>query len=287
MKVLIVGSKGQLGTTLSQTVPPTFSAVSLDLPEFDIADPKAVNDMVEKENPGVIINASAYTAVDKSEDESDLAFLVNATGPENLAMAAKKIGCRLIHISTDYVFDGKVYSPYAPDADCTPLGVYGKSKRQGEINIEKIIDDFLIIRTSWLYSQYGNNFVLTMLRLMNERDEVNVVADQVGAPTWASTLAKAIWAAADKKRLKGYYHWSDAGVTSWYDFSVAIQEEGLALGLLNRKVPVRPITSAEFPTKTTRPPYSVLNCRDSWSDFDVEPVQWRVALRQMLKGMNT
>ena len=283
MNVLLVGCKGQLGTTLAQSVPQGLSAVCLDLPELDITDPGAVADLAAREKPDVIVNASAYTAVDRSEDEADLAYRVNAAGPEHLAVAARRNGCRLVHISTDYVFDGKAYTPYPPDAVCSPLGVYGKSKRQGEIHIEKVTDDFLIIRTSWLYSQFGNNFVLTMLRLMNERDEVRVVADQVGSPTWAFTLATAIWAAVAKRELKGYYHWSDAGVTSWYDFAVAIQEEGIATGLLHRKVPVHPITTAEYPAKAKRPPYSVLSCRDAWTDFGVEPVQWRVALRRMLK----
>lgn len=285
MKVMTVGKQGQLGTTLMQTVPSSVSSIFLDLPAFDVTDPEAVADVIEREKPEVIINASAYTAVDKSEEEADLAYRVNATGPKNLAGAAKKRGCRLIHVSTDYVFDGKAYTPYAPDHPCRPLGVYGKSKREGEIHVEKILDDFLTIRTAWLYSAIGNNFVLTMLRLMREREEIKVVADQVGSPTWAFTLAKAIWAAAENRPLSGYYHWSDAGVASWYDFAVAIQEEALGLGLLDKKVPVRPITTAEFPTKTTRPPYSVLGCRESWSDFGVGPLHWRVALRRMLAGM--
>ncbi len=140
----------------------------------------------------------------------------------------------------------------------------------------------VIIRTSWLYSQYGNNFVLTMLRLMNQRDELKVVADQVGGPTWAFTLAAAMWAVVGKEDLKGMYHWSDAGVASWYDFAVAIQEEALACGLIGKPIPIHPITTAEYPTPTTRPAYSVLNCTASWHDLGVAPTQWRVALRRML-----
>ena len=282
MKVLIIGAKGQLGTTLTRTIPSPLVSVSLDLPEFDITDTRSVQNMVEKERPDVIVNASAYTDVDRSEEEADPAYLVNATGPGNLALAAGQTGCRVIHVSTDYVFDGTACTPYSPDAPCTPIGVYGQSKRRGEINISKTIDNFVIIRTSWLYSQYGNNFVLTMLRLMNERDEIKVVADQVGSPTWATTLSTAIWAVVRKTSLRGVYHWSDAGVTSWYDFAVAIQEEGIQLGLIDREIPIHPITTAEFPTTTKRPPYSALSCQKSWYDLEVNPVQWRVALRKMM-----
>lgn len=282
MKAIIIGATGQLGTTLTQTAPGTIECLSLDLPEIDITDADALDNVVGDETPDVIINASAYTAVDRAEEEVDLAFAVNATGPRNIALAARKAGARLIHVSTDYVFDGTACTPYPPEAPCSPLGVYGKSKRQGEINVLDVIDDLVIVRTSWLYSQYGNNFVLTMLRLMNQRDELKVVADQVGGPTWASTLAAVIWAVVGKTNLKGTYHWSDAGVASWYDFAVAIQEEALDRGLIGKAIPIHPITTAEYPTPTTRPAYSVLNCSASWRDLGIGPTQWRVALRRML-----
>lgn len=283
MKALIIGGKGQLGTTLTQMVPEAIEWRSFDLPEFDITDLKAVETVVENEKPDVIINASAYTAVDRAEEEVDLAFAVNATGPKNIALAATRSDSRLIHVSTDYVFDGTACTPYSPEATCSPLGVYGKSKRQGEINVLEVVDDPVIFRTSWLYSQYGNNFVLTILRLINERDELKVVADQVGSPTWATTLAVAIWKIVAKTDLKGIFHWTDAGVTSWYDFAVAIAEEALTIGLIDKLVPIYPITTADYPTLTTRPAYSVLNSTASWRDLGVEPVQWRVALRQMFE----
>jgi dTDP-4-dehydrorhamnose reductase len=285
MKALIVGGKGQLGKTLTQTVPAGMDCRSLDLPEFDITDPNNVEAAVGDAQPDVIINASAYTAVDRAEEEIDLAFSVNATGPKNLALAAKRAGSRLIHVSTDYVFDGTACTPYPPQAPCTPLGVYGKSKRQGEVNILEVIDDPLIIRTSWLYSKYGNNFVLTMLRLMREQDEIKVVADQIGAPTWASTLAAAIWAVAGNRLLKGIYHWSDAGVASWYDFAVAIQEEASSLGMENKAIPIHPIRTDQFPTPTKRPSYSVLDSMGSWRDFNIVPMHWRAALKKMLEAM--
>jgi dTDP-4-dehydrorhamnose reductase len=285
MKALIIGAKGQLGTTLTQTVPNAIEPLSLDLPEFDITDSNSVDAVFASEKPDVVINASAYTAVDRAEEEVDLAFRVNATGPKNLALAARKAGSRLIHVSTDYVFDGTACTPYPPQAPCTPLGVYGKSKRQGEVNILEVIDDPLIIRTSWLYSKYGNNFVLTMLRLMREQDEIKVVADQIGAPTWASTLAAAIWAVAGNRLLKGIYHWSDAGVASWYDFAVAIQEEASSLGMENKAIPIHPIRTDQFPTPTKRPSYSVLDSMGSWRDFNIVPMHWRAALKKMLEAM--
>jgi len=282
MKALIIGGKGQLGTTLTQTVPTSIACRSLDLPEFDITDAKAVEAVVGDEKPDVIINASAYTAVDRAEEEVDLAFAVNATGPKNIALAAEKTGSRLIHVSTDYVFDGTACTPYAPQAQCNPLGVYGKSKRQGEVNILNEMDAPLIIRTAWLYSQYGSNFVLTILRLLKEKPELKVVADQIGGPTWATTLAGAIWKTVAKTDLNGIFHWTDAGVTSWYDFAVAIEEEALVRGLVGKPISILPITTAEYPTTTTRPAYSVLNCSASWRALGIEPTQWRVALRRML-----
>ena len=223
--------KGQLGTTLTQTAPGAIEYLSLDLPEIDITDAKAVDAVVGDEKPDVIINASAYTAVDRAEEELTLPLLSTRPDPETLP------GWQESRRAPDSCVNGlrvrwNRCTPYPPEAPCSPLGVYGKSKRQGEINVLDVIDDPVIIRTSWLYSQYGNNFVLTMLRLMNERDELKVVAAQVGGPTWAWTLAAAIWAVAGKTNLKGIYHWSDAGVTSWYDFAVAIQEEALVRGLI-------------------------------------------------------
>lgn len=286
MKILIIGGKGQLGRTLSETAPEYFDLKSFDLPEFDITNLENVETIVDSEKPEVIINASAYTAVDRAEEEPDLAYAVNATGPKNLAVAARKTGIRLIHISTDYVFDGTACKPYPPDAPCNPLGVYGRTKRQGEIDIQSTVDDYVIIRTSWLYSKYGNNFVLTMLRLMQEREELKVVYDQVGCPTWASTLAMAIFAVAGKPNLNGIYHWSDAGVASWYDFAVAIQEEAYHLGLLNKTIPIFQIRSDAFPTPAKRPSYSVLDCIQSWHEFKANPMHWRSALREMLSSIN-
>ena len=286
MKALLIGANGQLGRTLSQFVPGNVSLEALDLPAIDITDRERVEKIVSAVLPDVIINTAAYTAVDRAEDELSLAFSINADGPKNLAKAAVEYSARLIHISTDYVFDGTACRPYPPDAVCNPLGVYGKSKWEGEKQVQSIIDDHVIVRTSWLYSRYGNNFVLTMLRLMREKKELRVVADQIGSPTWAATLADAIWRIAVKPELTGTYHWSDAGVASWYDFAVAIQEEAIGLGILDHGIPIHPIASKDYPQKAKRPFYSVLGCQHSWHDLDVVPMNWRIALRNAIGYMH-
>lgn len=284
MKVLIAGADGQLGRTLADTAPRGVALHLLDLPDFDITDEANVRRHVSAAAPELIVNAAAYTAVDRAEEQSDLAFAVNAAGAGHLAQAARETGARLIHVSTDYVFDGGANTPYAPDAECRPLGVYGQSKRQGEIEVAEVLDDALILRTAWLYSRHGANFVLTMLRLMAEREQLSVVADQVGTPTWTGTLAAAIWAAAARPEIGGVYHWTDAGVAGWYDFAVAIQEEAIALGKLVKPIPIAPIPTADYPTPARRPAYSVLNCTRSWRDLKVTPIHWREALRRMLRG---
>lgn len=284
MKVLIAGAKGQLGRTLADTAPQGVILHLLDLPDFDITDEASVRRHVNEVGPDLIVNAAAYTAVDRAEEEPAPAFAVNAAGAGHLARAARETGARLIHVSTDYVFDGGANTPYAPDAECRPLGVYGESKRQGEIAVLEAIDNALILRTAWLYSRYGANFVLTMLRLMAEREQLSVVADQIGAPTWSGTLAAAVWAAAARPEISGIYHWTDAGVASWYDFAVAIQEEAVALGKMARPIPIAPIRTADYPTAARRPAYSVLDCTSAWRDFGLAPIHWREALRRMLRG---
>jgi dTDP-4-dehydrorhamnose reductase len=282
MKVLIAGANGQLGRTLADTAPEGVTPHLLDLPDFDITDEESVRRQVSAAAPDLIVNAAAYTAVDQAEEQSDLAFAVNAAGAGHLARAARETGARLIHVSTDYVFDGNANTPYAPDAECRPLGVYGRSKRQGETAVLDALDDALILRTAWLYSRHGANFVLTMLRLMAQKPLLSVVVDQIGTPTWTGTLAAAVWAAAARPETRGIYHWTDAGVASWYDFAVAIQEEALALGKLARPIPIAPIRTADYPTTARRPAYSVLDCTRSWRDFGLAPVHWREALRRML-----
>ena len=288
MKTLVLGSNGQLGQALADTKPDGANIVGLDLPELDITSAEAVLNAVRDATPDVVINAAAYTAVDKAESEAELATAVNVDGPRHIALAALDVGARLIHISTDFVFDGEASVPYKPDAETNPLSVYGRTKRDGEKAVlDSMPDHAVVVRTAWLYSKTGGNFVKTMLRLMGERDELTVVADQRGTPTWADSLAEAVWAIAGQADLNGVYHWTDGGETSWYEFAVAIQEEAMSLGLLDKAIPIHAITTEDYPTAAARPRYSVLDCSATVTALGLHPAEWRVNLRHMLKGMTT
>ena len=288
MKALVLGSNGQLGQALAETAPDAAGFVGADLPELDITDAVAMLEICCDGKPDVIINAAAYTAVDKAETELDLASAVNVLGPRNIAAAANSTGARLIHISTDFVFDGSATSPYKPDAEARPLSVYGRTKRDGEIAVlDAMPDNAAIVRTAWLYSKTGGNFVKTMLRLMSERDELSVVADQRGTPTWANSLAEAVWGLAAAPASSGVFHWTDEGECSWHDFAVAIQEDALSLGLLDRSIPIHAISTDNYPTAAKRPHYSVLDCTATVTTTGVQQAPWRANLRCMLKGMNT
>lgn len=285
VKVLLTGAHGQAGRELSRTAPDFVELLCLDRNRLDITDAAAVVRTVRAEKPALLINAAAYTAVDRAEGEREQAFAVNATGAGNLAAAAGEVGARFIHLSTDFVFDGAKSSPYQSDDRPNPLGIYGASKLAGELAVRENSPGALIVRTSWLYSAHGHNFVKTMLRLLAEREELQVVADQVGTPTWAGSLARALWAAAARPELHGIYHWSDAGVAGWYDFAQAIQEEALQLDLLSRAIPINPITTDAYPTAARRPAYSVLDKSPAWRDLAISGQHWRVTLRIMLKEL--
>lgn len=285
MKALIIGGNGQLGHELMRTCPEKIVAHAIDIPEIDITAPQSIDTAFRAYSPEVVINAAAYTDVDGAEAAVDAAHGVNHTGAGNLAKKCRETGKRLIHVSTDFVFDGSAHRPYTPDDAPNPISVYGESKFLGEEAVRRELgDEALIVRTAWLYSGHGNNFVKTMLRLMGERDRLTVVADQVGTPTWARGLARALWEAVGKG-LTGCHHWTDAGAASWYDFSVAVQEEGIAAGLLERKIPIVPIPSRAFPTPAKRPFYSILDKARIWDALGVDPVHWRVRLREMLKEL--
>jgi dTDP-4-dehydrorhamnose reductase len=279
MKVLITGANGQLGRALQATIPSDVSIVATGSAELDIGNASAVDALMSAERPDAIFNAAAYTAVDKAESEEALAMRVNAEGVANLARGAAAVGARLVHVSTDFVFDGRSGIPYAPEAPTAPLGVYGRTKRQGEIAAGP---DALIVRTAWVYGSQGGNFVRTMLRLMAKRDEVRVVADQIGTPTFAASLADALWR-LHAAGAKGLFHYTDSGAASWYDFAVAIQEEALAIGLLARAVPVIPIATSDYPTPAARPHYSVLDKSATFALLGGAAPHWRVNLRKMLK----
>lgn len=282
-KVLITGAGGQVGRMLLETRPDGFEAIACAHADLDIGASGAVRELIGRHRPTVIINAAAYTAVDKAESEPDAAQRINAEGPGYLAAAARECGARLIHISTDFVFDGAASVPYRPDAATNPLGVYGKTKREGERAVlETLPERSTIVRTAWVYAATGANFLRTMLRIMRANGAVRVVADQVGTPTAARSLAEVLWRIAENPEIHGIHHWTDAGVASWYDFAVAIAEESTELGLLPPEVTVVPITTADYPTPARRPSYSVLD-KSSLTAHGLTPVHWRKRLRAVLK----
>lgn len=281
MRVLVAGSGGQLGRALAASVPAGVTLIAPPEADFDICDARVVADVVAAAQPDLVINAAAWTQVDKAEAEESAALAVNAIAVTHLAQAAADVGARFVQVSTDYVFDGEACHPYAPDTPPAPASAYGRTKLAGELAAASHHPAPLIIRTAWVYAAEGNNFVRTMLRLMASRDEVNVVADQVGTPTHALSLARAIWAL---QAHHGTFHWTDAGITSWYDFAVAIQDEALRLGLLTRAVPIIPITTADYPTPARRPAWSVLDKATSWA-ITGPARHWRHELVDCLKAI--
>lgn len=296
-RVLIAGGEGQLGVQLRRTAPLWSEVTAPGRDVLDITRADAVERVVEDEDPDWIVNAAGYTDVDGAEEASERAFAVNGDGAAILARAVRDRsrtgdgvadedgGCRMLHVSTDFVFDGESGRPYPPDAPPAPLSVYGRSKLEGERRVREILGpNALVVRTAWLYSARGSNFLRAMLRLLREREELRIVADQVGTPTRARGLAEALWAMMERE-LDGIHHWTDAGVASWYDFAVAIQEEGASLGLLDEGARIVPIPTEEYPTPARRPAYSVLDKSKTWRALGRVSPHWRVALREMLSGL--
>lgn len=272
---------------LLETQPANATVIACTHADLDIAAGDAVRDCIRRHRPDTIINAAAYTAVDKAESQPDTVRGINTEGPRHLASAAGMFGARLIHISTDFVFDGAASTPYLPDSPTHPLSVYGRTKRDGELAVREALPErSAIVRTAWVYAATGANFVRTMLRIMRTNGAVRVVADQVGTPTAARPFAEALWKIAANPGISGIHHWTDAGVASWYDFAVAIAEEGTVLGLLPAEVTVTPIPTAEYPTPARRPSYSVLDKR-SLASYGLSPVHWRKCLRSVLKEVQS
>jgi len=285
MQVLLTGSeRGQLHWELKRCKPENVTLIVPE-PRLDITDESAVALCVADNSPDVIINAAAYTAVDKAETDTDNAYAVNEHAVAHLANAAKKSNAHLIHVSTDFVFGDVAATPIQPNSPVDPISIYGKSKLAGEMQLAAILPaDSLLVRTAWVYSSHGNNFVKTMLRLMKERGEVGVIADQIGTPTWANSLARALWKGA-ALRSTGVMHWTDAGAASWYDFAQAIMEEGLALGLLDKPATVNPLRTDQYPTPAARPSYSVLELTSTWDALDMQAAHWRAELRNMMREL--
>jgi dTDP-4-dehydrorhamnose reductase len=291
MKVLLTGATGQLGQALIASRPEGVELVPLGRGVLDLADANACRQLVQQHQPDWLLNAGAYTAVDRAEGEADLAMAVNAGAPGAFAEALAQTGGRLLQVSTDFVFNGQQGSPYRPDQAPEPLGVYGASKAAGERAVLAALEPgrARILRTSWVYGPVGANFCLTMLRLHALKaaagEPLGVVADQVGCPTASFGLAAACWRAIGIGADPGaaaVLHWSDAGAASWYDFAVAIGELGVAAGLLEQAAHVQPIPTSAYPTPAARPPYSLLDCSASRAALGLEPTHWRAALAQVL-----
>jgi dTDP-4-dehydrorhamnose reductase len=282
MKILVTGANGQLGWELQRAKPNDCELTALSRDQLDITDLEQVTRSINSIKPDWVINAAAYTAVDKAESDSAGAYAINAEGAANLATAAQAINSCLLHISTDFIFDGKNNRPYLPEDVPNPLGIYGASKLAGEQKVREILGgETLIIRTAWVYSAHGNNFVKTMLRLMGERDTLGVIEDQVGTPSWAAEIARAVYLSIENN-LRGVYHWTDTGAASWYDFSVAIYELGKEAGLINNSVTINPIPTEAYPTPAERPPYSILNKDSLRKAINYTGKHWRDSLSQMI-----
>lgn len=284
MKALLLGASGQLGQALVAEAPAGVTTHACTRADIDLTDEKALGSLIRSKAPDIVINAAAYTRVDEAESNRDLAERVNAVAPGIIASAARLAGGRTVHISTDFVFDGSKSTPYDPGDAPTPLNVYGESKWRGEQAVSAADADALIVRTAWLYGPGSSNFVGTILRLASERPRLTVVDDQIGTPTSARSLATALWKMI-AVNARGIYHFTDSGIASWYDFAVAIVEEAQALGLLDRAAVIEPITTAEYPTAATRPPYSVLEKSAAWAMLGWKAPHWRINLRSVLKEM--
>jgi dTDP-4-dehydrorhamnose reductase len=287
VKVLVLGGGGQIARAVATAVPCRHRTAVLSRAELDIGDAAAVARALKDTGAEWMVNGAAYTAVDLAEDHRAEAMAVNDIAVGVLAAAAATAGCRLLHLSTDFVFDGASNLAYLPNDATHPLSVYGRSKLGGERRVLSAVGDGIVLRTAWVYAAAGRNFVLTMLRLMREKEQVRVVCDQIGTPTWAAGIAAAIWGLIDVGAPGGVYHWTDLGVASWYDFAVAIQEEALTRGLLQRAVPVIPISSSAYPTQARRPTFGVLDTSSTRALIKVPARHWRHNLRIMLDDIRT
>ncbi|MFP4347247.1 MAG: dTDP-4-dehydrorhamnose reductase [Thermodesulfobacteriota bacterium] len=284
MTILITGAHGQLGWELvRQHRPGAFDMAAFSHSELDITDPAQVTEAFDRHRPFLAINAAAYTLVDKAETETEAAYAVNRDGPAHLAAACARLNIPLIHISTDFVFDGQKGAPYLETDPISPVSVYGQSKAAGEAELRSRLQEHFIVRTAWVYGVHGNNFVKTMIRLARERDEVRVVADQYGSPTSAADLASAVWTMTDailqdRETAWGTYHFCGSGITTWYGLaSSVIERAGRHTFLKTDRV--TPITTAEYPTPARRPPYSVLDCGRIEEKFGIQPPFWEESVQ--------
>ena len=282
MNILVTGCNGQLGNEMQllEKENPQHTYFNTDVAELDITNQEAVEQFVASHEIDGIVNCAAYTAVDKAEDNEELCSVLNSIAPAYLAAAIEKRSGWMIQISTDYVFDGTQHTPYVEDDDTCPNSVYGKTKLVGELNVQKLCKQSMIIRTAWLYSTFGNNFVKTMIRLGQEKPELGVIFDQIGTPTYARDLAAAIFTAINKGVVPGVYHFSNEGVISWYDFTKAIHR---LAGITTCHV--RPLHTAEYPTPANRPHYSVLDKTKIKQTYQMEVPYWEESLRECIEKL--
>lgn len=287
MKILLIGKNGQVGWELRRSLAPLAEVVAVDYPEINFTNTAALRRLVAETHPNVVVNAAAYTAVDKAETEKDLCHQINATGPGILAEEARKAGALMVHYSTDYIFDGTKQTPYVETDAPNPLGAYGESKLAGDQAVRASGVDHLIFRLCWVYGVRGQNFLLTMQRLAREREKLRVVRDQVGCPTWARMIAETtafalmqVTASADRSVFNGAYHLAASGLTSWHGFASRIIE---LMPEADRKCrEIEGITTAEFPTPSKRPAYSVLNCDKLQKTFELRLPDWETSLQHVL-----
>lgn len=279
MRVLITGAGGQLGGALQRTAPAHVDLNAIDVEDVDFTEDAMLRARLVVEAPDVLINAAAYTAVDQAEEDEETAREINADAVAIMAEEMASQGGKLVHVSTDFVFDGTSDRPYRPDDPRAPLSAYGRTKAAGEDHLRA---EDLLVRTAWVYEAGGANFVRTMIRLMNERDELGIVADQIGSPTWATGLARTIWGLVDKG-ASGTFHHSDDGQISWHEFALAIAEEAHELGLVKAIPAIRPITTQDYPTPARRPVFSALDCSATRDLLGDEAIHWRTHLRAMLR----
>jgi dTDP-4-dehydrorhamnose reductase len=282
VRALVVGARGQLGIELIRTAPSELEVVGLGHRECDVSHPEQVEGAMATHRPDVVINAAAFTAVDEAERQPALAYAVNAAGAGNVARAVQSVGARLIHISTDYVFDGTSREPYQPESAPNPINVYGRSKLGGEKEVQGWSSTFLIIRSSWLYASHGKNFLRTILAAVQAAKPLRVVSDLTGVPTSVRSLTRTIWKCAARPEVHGVHHWVDEGTASWYDFAVAIQEIALKRGLIEKAVAITPISWKEYKAPALRPPYSVLDARALSHAIQQQPRPWRSSLTEVL-----
>ncbi|OUT95681.1 MAG: dTDP-4-dehydrorhamnose reductase [Flammeovirgaceae bacterium TMED32] len=290
-KLLLLGANGQLGRTFlshfrDSDLAGKYFLRAVDIDEVDLTRKEPILSFLSSYEPSLIINCAAYTAVDVAETEFELAKKINDEAVGSLSAWASSNLCRMLHISTDFVFDGSKKEPYLPTDQASPIGVYGKTKLAGEKHILKSLSGGVVVRTSWLYSEFGQNFVKSMIRLMTEKPELSIISDQIGSPTSTHSLVHLLFQLVEHDSFSGILHWCDGASISWYDFAVEIQRQAFERGLLTGAIPLKPITTEEYPTLAARPCYSVLDRGDTLQQFDINALDWRAELGKVINRIS-